>query len=393
MIQRRQWLSMFVLAGLLLLSGAVASAQDATAEATESAPLELSQHYVTPNERVSFDYPEGWVLDLRDTTDYLVDGRLASDESILAKDVRPFGEGLDSGEVVIEISIADTDTLISGMSGIDADSSVEEILQAALEQNRDSGITAGDVTSLEVDGQPAARLDIQPDNGGEGFILLIELGDGVVGGISVGAADGELSQWESTALAVAESITLVSEPDVTPEATAEATSAPVPELTQTINTDNDSLVVSYPEGWVARSNGNTGVYVAPDEDSLALSFGDAVSSGQVEILIQVQSTEDLIHDMQLPLEADASAEKILQGAAKAASATGGIEFAPVTSTTIKDKPAGYTTFTSQEFDGLAWAVEYEPGYVMLIQVIAAPGEAETWKDLTVAIAEATKYPG
>jgi hypothetical protein len=244
-----------------------------------------------------------------------------------------------------------------------------------------------------VDGQPAARLDVQPDNGGEGFILLIELGDGVVGGISVGAADGELSKWEPTALAIAESITFVGDPDMTPEATAEATAAPVPELTQTINTDNDSLVVPYPEGWVARSNGNTGVYVAPDEDSLALSFGDAVSSGQVEILIQVESTEKLINDMELPLEADASAEKILQGAAKAASSEGGIEFAPVTSTTVKDKPAGYTTFTSKEFEGLAWAVEYEPGYVMLIQVIAAPGEAEQWEALAVAIAEATKYPG
>ncbi|MBZ0288176.1 MAG: hypothetical protein K8I30_11225, partial [Anaerolineae bacterium] len=225
--------------------------------------------------------------------------------------------------------------------------------------------------------------------------LLFELNDDVIAGLSVGAPADELAGWESTALAIAESITFAGEPEATPEATAESTSTAVdvPELTQTINTDNDAIIVSYPEGWVARSASDTEIYIAPDEESLDLSFGDAVSSGQVEILIQIDRGEDVISDMDLPLEPDASAEKILQGAAKAASAAGGIEFTPVTSTTIKDKPAGYTKFTSEEFEGLAWAVNYEPGYVMLIQVLAAPGEAHQWADLAIAIAEATRYPG
>src|SRR5262249_3408907 len=156
---------------------------------------------------------------------------------------------------------------------------------------------------LEVNGKPAARLDGQTTSGGEGFVMLIELSDGVIGGINVGAPSGELAQWEPTIQAIAESMTFQAANDATPEATAESTAAvPVPELTQTAKSQNGSVVVQYPENWVAKSPNDTEVDIAPDQESLDLTFGDSIKSGQVKILIEIDTTQSLIDNMQLPLK-------------------------------------------------------------------------------------------
>jgi hypothetical protein len=236
-------------------------------------------------------------------------------------------------------------------------------------------------------------LDGHTKKGADGFILIVELGDGVIGGLSVGAPAGELARWESTTLAIAESMTYAGGSDATPEATAESTLMPVPELTQTMPSENSSVVVKYPKNWVAKSPNNNEVDIAPDADSLDLGFGDSFSSGQVKILIQIDTPQNLIDQMELPIEPDASVEKMLQAAVKAASTAGGIQFTPVTSTIVDDEPAAFTKFSGQGFEGLAWAAEHEQFATLLIQVLAAPGEADQWKDLALAVAAAATYPG
>ncbi|MEO8608753.1 MAG: hypothetical protein ABI690_12760 [Chloroflexota bacterium] len=392
-MQRKTWLLILMVAGLLMVNSAWVSAQDTTPEATASAPLVLSRHYVSANERVAFSYPKGWVFDLRTARDgYFLDGRLGSSQEVLDKDLGTFGDGLDSGEVYMELVIARFTTLTENFPDVTADTSVVEVLQMIFD-NSPQDFTLSEVIPLEVGGKTAARLDVHTKKGAGGFILLMEFGNGVIGGLSVGAPGGELPQWEPTILAIAESMTFVAAPETTPEATAESTPGIVPELTQTMKSENSSVVVSYPENWVARSPNNNEVDIAPDQDSLDLSFGDQISSGQVKILIQIDTTKNLISNMRLPLEDNASVEKILQAAVKAASSAGSVEFTPVTSTVVDDEPAAFTQFSGPGFEGLAWVAEHDTFARMLIQVVAAPGEAEQWKDLALAVAEAATYPG
>lgn len=370
---------------LLMMVAWPAVAQDATA-------LDLTETYTSPDGRVSFDYPAEWVFEERELSEgEYVDVRLGNTPDVLDQFAEVFGTGLEPGQLYIEVAVGELNQVTDGLDGVTSESSMVEILELAFQAADSVEIQFGEIVALEIGGRPAARIDASPKDGGEGFVLLVDYGDNLIGGVAVGAATGELTDWEATVLAIIASIQIEAAGEATPEATA--TESAALDLTESVTTGNGLLTVQYPEGWLTRDSDDESVYIAPDEESLDKSFGNDFSSGQAEIMIGAQAVEDIIADMNLPLENDASPQKILQGAVKAAAAEGGITFDPVESVSIGDKRAARTRFTSQEFEGVAWAVEYQPGVIGLVQLLAAPDETAEWEATALAIAESAVYTG
>ncbi|MBZ0286458.1 MAG: hypothetical protein K8I30_02505, partial [Anaerolineae bacterium] len=144
-MQRKRWIVLFMLASLFLTSGA-ALAQ----EATEVAPLELSEHYVSDDERAAFSYPEGWVVDPRSPREgYYLDARLMSSPEVDEADFAIFGDGLSSGQVFMQPLIVERSTLLEEVPDLTPQSSLEEALEQVLEVNIDENIASGVVTSVE----------------------------------------------------------------------------------------------------------------------------------------------------------------------------------------------------------------------------------------------------
>jgi hypothetical protein len=353
--------------------------------------LALDETFTTEDGRISFNYPADWALEEGSLSEgeYL-DMKLGNSPAVLEQFTDVFGSGLTSGQLYMELAVGELSQVTGGLEGITPESSMVEILEMAFLAADQGEFDFGEITEMEVGGRSAGRIDAATRDGGEGFVLLIDFGGGIIGGTAVGTASGELSDWEPTVLAIVESMQV----EITSgEATPEATESAEFDLTETVMNRIETLVVHYPAGWLTGESGDEGVYLAPNQESLDHSFGDAFESGEVEILVSIGTVETLIEDMGLTVEADAGALKILQGTVKLVSAEGGITFTPVEAVTVDDLPGAVTRFTSQGFEGTAWAIEYAPGIIMVVQLLAAPEEAAGWEDLTLAIVEAAQYPG
>jgi hypothetical protein len=355
--------------------------------------LALDETFTTEDGRISFDYPADWALEEGSVSEgeYL-DMKLGNSAAVLEQFTDVFGSNLSSGQLYMELAVGELSQVTDGMEGVTAESSMTDILELVFLAADQDEFEFGEITELEIGGHPAGRIDAETRDGGEGFVLLIDFGGGIIGGTAVGTASGGLDDWEPTVLAIVESMEVEITAD---DATPEATESPEMTLTETVTNRIETLVVHYPAGWLTDESGDEGVYLAPDQESLDHSFGDAFASGEVEILVSIGTVETLIEDMGLTVEADAGALKILQGTVKLVTEEGGgeITFEPVEQVSVDDLPAAVTRFTSREFEGTAWAIEYAPGIIMVVQLLAAPEEAAEWEALTLAIVEAAQYPG
>lgn len=159
-----------------------------------SAQTPLSQHFVSADGTLEFDYPADWMV-----TDAL--GSI-----ILSNSTEAFNEAGDSvvpGTIFAVLFVQSLEGALPPQ--------VEKNLWSAMEhslQEAESGANApdfGEVVELPIGGQPSYHSRGSNDTQ-DALILVLDLGDGYFGELSAVTAPGELGQFEATLLAILETV-------------------------------------------------------------------------------------------------------------------------------------------------------------------------------------------
>jgi hypothetical protein len=364
---------------ICLLGTLPAAAQEATPEAV---PVDLTETFTSEDGTVSFSYPADWILDVDpDSSDngMFFAAQIAPNQEVF--DNADITDELQPGQVVVRLAIANVLIVNDTDPGINPDMSVEEFLQI-LSENASSGdgVQFGDIQLLELSDRTGAQINLIQDDLEIGTILAY-VENRVVVLILLNAAPGEVGMWESTAVAILDSV-VYSPPEVTPEAT---------ELTERYVSSDENLVFQYPTDWYVRESGSDLVYLSNTENALDASFGDALAPGEVQIQISLSTVEDLGADINVPITNDDSPLKILQGLLKAA--PGDLGFGDPQVAEIGGMRAARVDYLGNGFSGTAWIVELRPGMLFLVQMLAAPEENTLWQATAIAIAETVQYAG
>jgi hypothetical protein len=145
---------------------------------------------------VKIRYPDGWAA--RDSADGI---QIANKESYL--DLTPGSEFPSDGFGVIILPPVNLET--AGLAG----SSIKDILTtAAASLTTGSEAATGDVITMKVLGEEAARMGVQDSsNKSEGFIVALKINDNTAIIAMAIAHTGKLKSYEDTAQRMLESIT------------------------------------------------------------------------------------------------------------------------------------------------------------------------------------------
>lgn len=348
---------------------------------------ELTENFTTPNEQIRFLYPAGWHVDASDGAEYL-DVSLASTPEALDKNVDD--EPFLPGEVRIQMLVDETaklgDTLNEGISPDDSPEVLLSFLVAETIRSEQEGFTFGEVTAFTIHDLPAARVPVTFGDNGEGIVMMSRYDEMLSSVIFLSTAPGELQDWESTALAVFESLIPVSGSGDGDRI------APAAELTETLTATELSLL--YPEGWQTREVSDDVVYIANTPAALDHAFGDTFNSGDVQILVDVSSIEELSELIEGGINPDDSPLKILQGLIKGEAVEDSVVvIGEPESLQIGGMDAARVRLESASFEGRALIVEYAPGLFINMQVYAAPGELVAWETTAEAIIESISLVG
>ncbi len=184
--------------------------------------IELKQTF-TSRAGITVSYPDNW---------FALDGYYGID---ISNEL----QGLEALELGIYAKIAaGTFGLKLGFMTEDPDGrSITEILQAQVDTEADEltkhGAKMSAVKVLKINGKDGGRFDVTGmETGTEAFMILFKLDDNTIM-MAVGLFhQGELSQYENTAMKILESITYNAPPTLTPAPTTlppqEVTAAPAP---------------------------------------------------------------------------------------------------------------------------------------------------------------------
>ena len=360
-------------------------AQDATATpSTKSNTLT----YTAENGAASVSFPADWIVKERSSSDSFISIKLGNSESALEKDLFDRDSVFESGEVHAEVDVIALEQLAKDLPGstINTDSTPMDIIDAIAEQGMPDEFTFGKPGTTTIDGNPAVRMNLTADKRGEGQLVIAIINKKSVVAILLYAAAGEGDKWDLIARDIVSSVKF----DVTAESTPEATPE-VLTLTQTATSENGSASLSYPENWFTRQSSDNGIYVANSQSALEKSFGSSMGIGEVNIELNMTSTEAFLKQIDTPLKADASPYEILVAAMKGAGDS--VKFGEPSETTVNDKRAASVDFKSQGFEGTAWLVEYKKGSLIAVQLLTAPGESLPWRQLALDIIQSVKFTG
>ncbi len=370
-------------------------AQEATAEATPSANL---QTYTNENGSASVQFPAGWVFEKGTDSTSILSVKLASNSSALGKDLFNRSDVFQPGEVHIEVATIALSELIGQMpvGTITMDATPLELVQVLAKQGMPEEFKFGDPGAITINDNPAVRMNLTADNRGEGQLLLTINEQKWVEAIILFAAPGEGDKWDIIARDILASIEIAPKAEVTDEPNIDVTITPIVEstaepfvLTQSAKLKNGLGSVSYPDKWVSRQYQDQTIYIANTQDALNKSFGSALTSGQVNILVTMSSTDDYIEQAQLPVKSDAAPLELLQLTLKSVG-NNGVTFGMPVATVIGDKRAARVDFTHKEFEGTAWLIEYQKGSIIAVQMLAAPGESKQWQNVALSIAQSIR---
>src|SRR5262249_6218448 len=124
---------------------------------------------------------------------------------------------------------------------------------------------------------------------------------GLLALMAVFTAPGELPRWDATARAIFESLVV---------------NETVLLLSETTTTADNHTTIRYPAGWVTRPFGESGIYFANSDVALPRVIGDAFDSGEVQIVIAVDTVANLAPEVGVTVEPEASPAKFLQAIIK-----------------------------------------------------------------------------
>jgi hypothetical protein len=194
-----------------------------------------------------------------------------------------------------------------------------------------------------------------------------------------------MGKWIAVALlmVIVSGYGLTAAQETTPEAAAL-------ELTETITWD--SMTAHYPAGWTA-SPYDKAVYLVNVNPVVLRSLGDTgFAPGEAQMEFAIWRTEDifLIHN----LAQDASPLEYLQADRR--------DREPLMRPYFSDEPEAFMLgdkraakqFIQQDkVEGAFYAIEYAPGWMILFEVLTAPGELAQWEPTALAIAASITYSG
>lgn len=249
-------MKLWAICALVIFFGIVGvSGQEATPEVTpEATALPLTETFTSADGQVSFQYPEGWVIE--DSSEEYTWLTLYS---------IPPEEGTDSifeGNVMVSIEVGYVQQLFRNL---DEDAGLEDVMRTNhARYNLSPQIPLESFNSLSIGGYPAGiiskTLNMLTDNNEryqrEMWTLAIDYGDGIFANIVLHIRTELVDQWIPTTIAIAESIQFngaTTDPSPSEEAIAEETPDPFSVLFSAVYTSEAGNVsISYPEMWFIR---------------------------------------------------------------------------------------------------------------------------------------------
>ncbi len=181
---------MAVVIGMLVLAACGGTGGDSAAVSS----LSLNQSFRGAG--ISFNYPEGWVVDEREGAGVM----LASSQSTLdnmtgsGSDILPAGE---LGVVFVVLPMAD----LTGM--YDPMTVLERMYLSALSQNEDAELN--DPENVTIGGKMCARVT-GSDYGNDVAALVVEVSEDALVALIAGAAPGEMGNFDATLEGIIESL-------------------------------------------------------------------------------------------------------------------------------------------------------------------------------------------
>jgi hypothetical protein len=369
-------------------------AQDATPESTAQI---AKRTFVAENGVASVDVPPDWILTNNSNSDSVISIKLSNSQSAMDKELFNQDDVFASGEVHIEFELIELAEMLKSFPDktLTTNSTPMEIIEALSKQGMPDEFTFGKPGAITVNDNPAVRMNLTAGKRGEGQLMLAIYNKKWLAGLILYAAPGEGDKWDLIARDILASVKFDVNPDATAEptpdfsdkVTIESTLEPVA-LTLMAKTSNGLASLSYPEGWFSRQSSDNVLYLSNLESGIEKSFGSAMEKGEVNIYVSFSATADFIKAANLPLKDDASTLEILQGTMKAVGDS--IKFGTAEQTSVGDKLAARVDFSSTDFEGTAWLIEYQKGAMVAVQMLAAPGESAQWQATTLAIAQSAR---
>lgn len=398
-----------VISAWLIVGSLPTAAQDATPEVMA---LELTETYTTPDKRVSFNYPENWVLHTENlTTGILASIRIGNTYAASNKELYTANGNFQSGEISIRVGVSDLNEqlqkLPENFPGITIDMSVTELAQAAVNTfPLGSYIQFGEVVEVTIGDYPAAMTKISVGDEGEGVTISIDYGHSIFGGLTMGVTPGELDQWLPTALAIVESITY----NGTVEVTAEAREAALP-LTETYTAENSMFSVDYPAGWTLETYGLTTPrywhLIANFPNNQSLTIFDRFPPGSVLLALNVVAIENFVPGIQrdsseitpedvvrfgwFGLSADQAA--MVNDLIQTPASNGSFERGSIQTFMLGEQEAARIDLRFPGFHESFALAFIDNDIVVQIRLITALGELDQWTPTAIAIAKSITYSG
>jgi hypothetical protein len=352
-------------------------------------PLDLPITYTSLNRTVTFSYPSGWILKENSDPSAYLDASVANSKSASGKELGSQSATFAPGEVKVQLLVIDQNSLLSSSAGLTTTSTPIDILKALqTSASIPDGMTMSVVTATSVNDRPGAQFQFNIDRKGEGRLVLIRYRPGLLALMAVFAAPGELPQWDATARAIFESLA-VSQIVATP---TPATFPPTPTsfLSETATSPDNHVTVSYPAGWVTRPFGESGIYFANSNAALNRVLGDAFESGDVQIVIAVDTVANLIPEVNVTLEPEASPAKFLQAIIKSLHSM--MTFDQTETITVRENLALTVTGRGSGFEGRGTLIEFSGSRLVgLARVLTAPGELSRWEAVAQAMMESIVF--
>lgn len=347
------------------------------------------QTYTPEDGRASVQFPADWVSEEGYDSDSVLTLKVANSPDALEKELFNLDDVFESGEVHIEVAAIALAELASDIPDdlITTTSTPTDILDALTSQGMPDEFEFGDSGEIKVNGIPAVRVNLIAAERGEGQLLLTVIDQQWVIAIILYAAPGEGDKWDIIARDILGSVT-ITEPTPNPDQTPEPDTTAEP-ISLTNTASNGVGMLMYPDTWFSREYGNDGIYIANSEAALEKSFGDAIISGEANILVSFGTVEDYMQDVNLPPTLNVSPLQLLQATTQVVGDS--VTFTDIETTFIGDHPAARVDFSTPDFAGTAWLVTDDNERLITIQLLAAVGEVEQWQQTALYIAQTAAF--
>lgn len=199
MFKKNRTLSLVLLAIVALVvaaCGGGSGGDNSSGNSGSASSVNLSQEFTGTRSGITLMYPDGWVA--REDSGQI---QLASSQELMDKmsssdTNEPMPSGA-AGAVVMTINLADL--------GLEADTSVTEVLNQFLGFIADEETSVGDVETVSLGDKEGARVTTSSDNT-DGWFYGVDLGDGSVALVIFITAPDERDNWTAAADGIAASV-------------------------------------------------------------------------------------------------------------------------------------------------------------------------------------------